>query len=194
MKENETCIQFLKGKRVSLRPVLKEDVPQFLRWMNDPDVLQYLGMSLPTMEVEEDQWFEGLAKKKQNNLIFAVVTVEGKLIGTMGLHNIIWADRTATTGAVIGDKAYWNKGYGTEAKMLLLNFAFNTLNLRKICSSVFAFNKRSYAYQKKCGYVEEGRRLRQRYRKGRYQDELLMAVFKKYWLPLWRAYQKAYLQ
>lgn len=194
MPEESTPIIFLRGKRIYLRPILKEDIPHLLRWINNEEVTQYLAAYLPMLEKDEEQWFEDLAKRKQTDLVFAIVTVDGdKIIGNMGIHQISWKDRTATTGALIGEKEYWGKGYGTEAKMLLLNYAFNTLNLRKICSSVLAFNKRSYAYQLKCGYTEEGRRRKQRYRNGRYWDEILMAVFKKDWLPLWKEYKRKYL-
>lgn len=193
MEKEKTSIVFLKGKRVALRPILKQDVPQLLLWMNDQEVTQYLSAYLPMLEADEEEWFANLSKRKQTDLIFAIVVNDGTCIGTMGLHQISWKDRVATTGAFIGDKAYWGKGYGTEAKMLLLDYAFNTLNLRKICASVLAFNKRSYAYQLKCGYKEEGRKLRQRYRKGKYWDEIFMAVFKRDWLPLWKQYKKIYL-
>lgn len=194
MLETKTRIEFLKGKRLILRPILKKDIPYLLRWINDEDVTQYLATYLPMMEADQEKWLEALAKDKQTNLVFMIVTTDGKPIGTMGLHHINWQNRVAITGALIGEKEYWGKGYGTEAKMLLLNYAFNTLNLRKVCSSVFSCNKRSYAYQVKCGYVEEGRRRRQFYKKGRYWDEILMAVFKKDWLPLWREYRKTHLQ
>jgi RimJ/RimL family protein N-acetyltransferase len=194
MEKENSSIVFLRGKRVSLRPILKEDVPQLLRWMNDQEVVQYLSVYLPMLEADEDEWFNNLSKRKQADLIFGIITNDGELIGVMGIHGIMWKDRTATTGAYIGNKNYWGKGYGTEAKMLLLNYAFNALNLRKICASVLSFNKRSYAYQLKCGYKEEGRRLRQIYRKGKYWDEILMAVFKKDWSPLWRTYKKTYLK
>lgn len=187
---DQQSIVFLKGKRVVLRPLMKEDVPLLLRWINDPDITQYLNAYLPMMEADENEWFENLHKRKDHNLVCMMV-VDEKPIGTMGIHGIDWKNRTAGTGALIGEKDYWGKGYGTEAKMLLLNYAFNTLNLRKICSTVLAFNKRSHAYLLKCGYAEEGRRIKQHYLKGRYWDEILMAVFKKDFMPLWRRYQKS---
>lgn len=194
MPEDKTKIIFLRGKKIYPRPILREDIPHLLRWINDEEVTRYLAAYLPMLEKDEEQWFEDLAKRKRTDLVFAIVTIDGdKIIGNMGIHQISWKDRTAITGALIGEKEYWSKGYGTEAKMLLLNYAFNTLNLRKICSSVLAFNKRSYAYQVKCGYIEEGRKRRQRYRNGRYWDEILMAVFKKDWLSLWRIYRNKHL-
>lgn len=184
-----TLIVFLRSRRVVLRPVLKEDLPLFIRWINDPDVSQFLNVFFPMMEADEQEWFESLPKRKSTDIVFVIV-VDGKAIGTMGIHNINWKNRTATTGAFIGEKDYWGKGLGSEAKMILLDYAFNTLNLRKICSTVIAFNERSYRYSLKCGYKEEGRLKEHHFKHGTYWDEILLAVFRDDWLPLWEAFAK----
>lgn len=109
-------------------------------------------------------------------------------IGTIGLHNIDWRNRYCTTGALIGEKEYWGKGYGTEAKLLLLKYAFDTLGLEKICSNVLAINPRSKAYLKKTGYREEGCRRRQFLVDGKKVDDFIMAIFKEDFEPIWKKY------
>ncbi len=180
-------IAFLKGKRVTLRPVSEKDIPLFLRWFNDPEVRQFITTIFPVTEAGEREWVEGLTKKSSTDVVL-VIEVKGVPIGTMGLHRINWQDRTATTGAVIGDKRYWNKGYGTDAKMVLLDYAFNTLNLRKIMSTAIAFNRRSVAYSQKCGYKIEATLSSQHFRNGRYWDEIILGLFKEQWLPYWQKY------
>lgn len=107
----------------------------------------------------------------------------------MGLHEINWINRNAVTGTLIGEKEHRGKGYGTDAKMLLLDFAFNALGLHKVCSRVFAFNGRSRRYGEKCGYTVEGVLKEQHFHNGEFHDELVMAVFRRDWLPLWEAYR-----
>jgi len=172
-------VVFLRGENVVLRPLGKSDLPRLLRWINDPEVRYFLEAFMPMHEGEEEEWLESLSKRKPNDLVLAIETKEGEHIGNIGLHRISWRDRTAVTGALIGEKEYWGKGLGTEAKMLLLDYAFNTLNLRKICSQVLAFNGRSIAYSKKCGYVEEGTFRAHIFRNGEYHDLVNLAVFKK---------------
>ncbi len=187
-------IKFLKAKRVYLRPLLKEDASLLMRWVNDPEVYNFLSMYLPSMEAEEEAWIEMLYKNKDSNVVLMICLTEGdKPIGTMGLHNISFRDGTATTGSMIGEKDYWGKGYGTEAKMVLLNYAFNTLNLRKICSSVYSYNERSLKYSEKCGYTVEGTLKKQHFADGKYVDEVLLAVFKKNFMPLWKKFKKKHL-
>jgi len=189
-KPNDDVV-FLRGKRLYLRPLTKEDIPFFLRWMNDQEVIHFLATFLPVTEADENEWFEQLQKKKNEEIVLGIVDAKsGKLIGSMGIHRISWKDRTATTGAVIGDKKFWGKGYGTEAKMLLLNYAFNVLNLRKISSLVYSYNKRSQAYSEKCGYKVEGVLKAHIFKNGRYWNVINLAVFKKDWQPRWDAFRK----
>jgi len=175
---SEDRVVFLRGDRVILRPLSKSDLPRLLRWINDPEVRYYLESFMPMSETEEEKWLENLDKRKPNDLVLAIETTEGVHIGNMGLHRINWRDRTATTGAMIGEKEYWGKGLGTEAKMLFMDYAFNTLNLRRITSQVLVFNCRSIAYSKKCGYVEEGIFREHIWRNGEYHDLVNLAVFR----------------
>lgn len=186
----ENRVVFLKGKKVNLRPVMKADLPLVTRWINDPDVWHWLATNTPSSLEDEEVWLEGLRKKKDTNLVFVIETAEGRAIGVMGLHDIHAEDRTATTGSFIGEKECWDKQLGSEAKLLLLNYAFNTLNLRKICSGAFAFNERSIRYSLRCGYKEEGRLREHIFRDGKYHDKVLLAIFREDFVPVWEKYQK----
>lgn len=184
-------IIFRKGPRVTLRPLSEADVPHVTKWINDPRVTQFVMAYLPTTHGEELEWIHSLAKRKPSNIV-VMLEVNGKPIGTMGIHHIDHRHRIATTGALIGEPEYWGKGYGSEAKMLLLEYCFNTLNLRKICSEVIAFNERSVKYSLKCGYELEGRKKLHHYIKGQYWDVVQLAVFREQWQPLWEKFYDQY--
>lgn len=180
---------FLRGKKTILRPLSESEVPLYARWINDPDVRQYLKANTPITEVAERKWVEKSGDSR-DAVILVICTASGKPIGVMGIHRIDWVAGVATTGAFIGEKEYWGKGYGGDAKMALLDYAFNALNLRKMCSHVYDFNGRSLAYSKRCGYKVEGTLRKHVFRNGAYRDVVQMAVFKEDWLPLWEKYRK----
>jgi len=139
-KQEQQKIVFLEGEKVILRPLNKAtDLQNCVRWMNDPEVLQFLSRVNPVSFMEEEEWFDNLANR-HDDILLAIETKEGRFIGVLGLHNIDRVNRTAIHGISIGEKDYWGKGYGTDAGMVLLNFAFNSLNLRKVRSSVIALN------------------------------------------------------
>lgn len=184
-------IVFRQGTKVLLRPLERADIPTLRRWMNDPEVTQFLVRMFPVMEKEEEEWIENKHKNENDVTLGIIETGEKKLIGSIGLHHINWLHRTATTGTVLGEKAYWGKGYGTEAKMLLLDLAFNAFDLCGVLSRVIAHNERSLAYGKRSGYTEIGRLPKWiRGQDGNRYDEVLLAVTQEQWRPLWQAYLK----
>lgn len=143
------------------------------------------------MEKEEEDWLQGLNNNIHNVSLGIVRKKDGKLIGTIGVHSINWQQRTATTGTLIGEKDCWGKGYGTEAKMLLLDFAFNALDLYALFSRVNSTNLRSLAYAKKSGYEEVGRLPGWiRLQNGERCDEVQLVVTQEKWKPLWLEYLK----
>lgn len=188
MSTNKRVV-FISGRLVNLRPVMKSEVNAITRWVNDPKVRHFIGKVLPQTEKQEEDWFNKLGESDKH-VVLGIETKEGVLIGVMGIHDINRENRTATTGALIGEKEYWGRGYGTDAKMFLLQYAFETLNLHKICSNVIAFNKRSLQYSLHCGYKLEGRRRKHVWRVGKYWDLLELGLFRKEWQPIWRRYKK----
>lgn len=163
-----------------------------VRGLNDFEITQYLARVAPLHLSEEIEWIQNLPKRSATDQVFIVVAHEGKKrvpIGVMGLHRIDMINRTATTGAALLKKQYWGKAHGSEAKMLLLKHAFDSLGLRKIKSSVLSSNPRSKRYNERCGYVSEGVLKDEKLKNGIYVDEILMAVTREGWLPIWKQYQ-----
>lgn len=175
-------VVFLKGKKTVLCPPSKKvHLPLVLPLINDEETRQFIAVYLPSLEQSEEEWFDNLTKKSQTDIVLVVETMDGDFVGMMGIHNINWKDRVGTTGAVLV-KRFRGKGYGTDAKMAILNYAFNTLGFHKLCSSVVAFNERSLNYSLKCGYRIEGKRRKQIFKNGRYYDEIILGVFRNEWL------------
>ncbi len=188
--EKRSGVIFLKGKKVILRPPRKEtDLEMAVCWVNDQEVTQYLSMFLPQSFGQEEKWFNELNSRK-SDIVLAIEDLKGKFIGTIGLHGINWKDRLATHGIFIGDKNYWSNGYGTDAGMILFEYAFNSLNLRKIRSMALGFNERSVKYHLGCGFKIVGRWRKDIFKKGKYWDLVLMDLFKKEWEAKFREYQK----
>lgn len=182
---------FSPGKKTAIRPInIETDLDKLWHWINDPRVTKFLKARLPISLIEERKHLESISSKISTDVHFAVDNLQGELIGIMSIHKIKPFDRTATTGALLGPE-YWGQGLGTDAKLLILDFAFNTLNMRKMSTRVHGSNKRSQAYCGKCGYKQEGREIKAVFKDGRYEDLILYGLFKKDFLKVWRDYQKS---
>src|SRR5687767_8708630 len=112
------------SERIRLRGVEREDIPRFVEWLNDPEVIAGMLINLPMSSEDETRWFESLAGRapEERGLSIEVKTSDGgwKHIGNAGLQRIEWTNRLAEFGIFIGDKSFWNQGYGTEATRLML--------------------------------------------------------------------------
>ena len=163
----------LKGDRIYLSPINTEDVEQYTQWLNDLDVTISLGNPGVIYGIEKER--EAIEQMIKGGTDFAIVTHdEDRLIGNCGLFSITERNRKATMGIMIGDKNYWDQGYGREAIELLLNYGFNILNLHNIMLSVYSFNKRAIKCYLTIGFKEIGKR-REAYILGkRKYDEILM--------------------
>jgi RimJ/RimL family protein N-acetyltransferase len=172
------------GESTRLRAVEREDLSRFVIWLNDPEVLAGLSLFLPLSMGEEEQWFQNMLKAPASEHPLVIEISEGDEwvpVGNCGFHQIEWKNRSGELGIFIGEKRYWNKGYGTEVMKLLLRHGFNTLNLHRIFLRVFSNNLRAVRSYEKAGFVHEGCMRLAEYRDGRYVDVLLMSVLRSEW-------------
>ncbi len=88
-------------------------------------------------------------------------------------------NKIGTLSIFVGEEKERNKGYGTEALKLLLDYGFNVLNLNNINLSVFSFNKRAIDFYKNIGFKEYGVRHESYFLNGEYHDEIFMEILKK---------------
>lgn len=170
----------LMGEKIRLRAIERSDIPIFVRWFNDPELLRYLAMYVPMSQAAEEQWFESVLKDESQH-VFVIETADGTPIGNLGLFGIDWKNRCAGCGIGIGEKEYWSQGYGSDALRILLRFAFADMNLHRVYLKVYDFNQRAIRCYEKLGFRHEGRLRQAHYTSGRYVDELVMGILRPEW-------------
>jgi diamine N-acetyltransferase len=175
------------GERVRLRALEVADLPYFVTWLNDPDVQQGLLMHNPFSQAEEENWYQRMLQRPVDQHAMGIEVRQlgeageepaWKLIGSLAFDHIDWQVAAAEFGIVIGDKGYWDLGYGTEAVQLLVKHGFETLNLNRIYLHVFEINPRAIRAYEKAGFTLEGRERQAEFRNGRYIDVLRMSMLK----------------
>ena len=172
------------GDRVRLRAPERDDIGRFVKWLNDPEVRDGLLLYLPMSIAEEENWFENMLKRpaSEHPLVIEIAQDNNWFpIGNCGVHQIDWRNRSAEVGIVIGEKSFWNQGYGTEAMALLLRHAFETLNLNRISLDVYESNPRAIKAYENVGFVHEGRKRKAMFLNGHYIDVLLMSILREEW-------------
>lgn len=173
----------LKGPRLTLRPVQKEDLPRIYKFNTDVEVELLSGGEppLPKPLATWEAWFDReMTKEKPDGLWFAM-EADGEVIGHCELEEFDRTSRTCELGIVIGERDYWNKGYGREAIGLLLDYAFRILNLHKVWLVVNGNNERAFRSYRAAGFVEEGRLRQHVWNDGKYIDFIVMGVLREEW-------------
>lgn len=169
-----------KGKKTRLRPIHKNDIEKSLIWKNDPEIRENVqGYRFPVTERMEEIWYESaLNGQSRTKVIFSIESLKDNMfVGFIELNQIDWISRRCSFGITIGEKEYQNIGIGKDSIILLFNYAFEYLNIRKICLEVAAYNTKAINLYKKIGFIEEGILKEHLYLNNKYHDIILMRLF-----------------
>jgi len=164
--------------RVRLRAPERGDLEAFMRWMNDPEVTEFLEVEGPLSMDEEEKWYQQMLVSPDR---VYCIEAEGRLIGNIGLLRLDLRHRRTDIGIVIGEKDAWSRGYGREAIALLLEYLFGELGLNRVGLYADASNLRAIRCYERCGFRHEGLLREYRFKRGQYVDCVRMGILRRDW-------------
>ncbi len=171
----------LSGEKVYLKLVEFDDIPNRVKWINDPEVQNTLVYDIPTSLSKTTEWYKKTIMDNTRRE-FSIFTKDGENIGFCGLINYDIKAKKAEFHFLIGNKSYWNGGYGTETCKLLMEYGFEELGLNKIYAYYLLHNKGSCRVFEKLGWIKEGLFKEEIYGHGKLWDVYYVAIFRKEWL------------
>jgi RimJ/RimL family protein N-acetyltransferase len=150
------------------------ELEMLTEWCNDEDVTRYMFTGVTPMTPGE---VTPLHKWTGNQHVFACyLRAESIFLGTAGLYTIQQTHRTAEFRIFIGADHYWGLGYGTLATKLVLEYAFERLNLHCVFLGVNEEHKRARKLYERVGFLREGVLREQFWRNGRYYNLIRMSM------------------
>lgn len=191
--------RLLASERVYLRPFEARDAAVLARmYHEEPDTVQFYGGRLPFSPLLFEQQIASWHAGEQPSSVHLAVCIrnEQRLIGWVSLWEIDYIHRTAESASFMLPD-YRERGYGTEAKHLLLGYAFDQLQLHVITGTIVESNTRSLNALLRQGYRPAGRLHWTHTRGGRYGDTLLFDLTRGDWQEAhaeWRASNAARAQ
>ena len=167
----------IKGKKVVLRKKRAEDAANDYAWRCDPEMARLdatapLSMSFRDFLLSHTDELCYPSPRRQR---FAIDTLDGKHIGNCMYYDIDEKRRQAELGILIGDRAYWDQGYGAEAVNALLEHIFSATRLQRVYLCTLDWNVRAQKSFAKCGFTPCGRLLRDGY------NFIVLEVFRDTW-------------
>jgi RimJ/RimL family protein N-acetyltransferase len=164
----------LHGKRVTLRPFQRADLPALRRWFDDGEIMRYWGERQPLVTAdmfERDVEPGGRYTTFEREGYLCICDETGRAIGFLEYTRLSARHRHAELGILIGEHDALNRGYGTEAVIVTLNWLFNQQNLHRVWLSVQENNPRARHVYEKIGFVHEGTWRAHEFYDGAWQNE-----------------------
>jgi diamine N-acetyltransferase len=140
----------LKGNKVVLRSMVREDMERRMKWKPYPDPL-FFHYNLPDMTGDQKEaWF---IKRKNDTsaLWFSIDDSKGQLVGFACLNNIEPTSKSAWLGIYFGYE-FVNQGKGTDAMLTLMRYFFEEMKFERLLLDVASYNQRAIRCYEKCGF------------------------------------------
>ena len=169
---------FLSGSIVSLKPIeiTQHTVPDYLSWINDQDTTKYMGSGRWPLRAKE--LLEYIDNFSNGMLLGIYINNHTDHIGNITLQQIDWRNGLGEIGIIVGKESSRGRGYGTEALRLIIDHAFNRMNLRKLHAGVVVGNDPSVGLFEKAGFQIEGTLREHFYLNGEYLDVYKMGLIR----------------
>lgn len=140
----------MKNKFI-LRDIKLSDYPSLMQWRNDPRIRRYMYTQHIITAEEHHNWINKITTDDRYHPL--ILECNKELLGFVNIHQI------AQGG--IADWGFYTspdapKGTGSKLGEQALDYAFNTLQLHKLCSQALDFNEASRKFHKRLGFKEEG--------------------------------------
>jgi RimJ/RimL family protein N-acetyltransferase len=177
----------LHGTLMRLTPVEPQVFAETIsRWDRDSEYRRLLD-SEPANRFSVKKLTEWIEKDQEKDppefYPFAIRPLDNdRLVGFLSLGGTMFPNGDAFVGIGIGERELWGKGYGTDAMKVILRFAFQELNLRRVTLNTFEYNPRAIRSYEKAGFVHEGRERRWLFREGHRWDLIYMGILREEWL------------
>jgi RimJ/RimL family protein N-acetyltransferase len=174
----------LEGLLVDLVPYGKVFQAQDHTWWNNESMFwASMGerrlVTQAAVDAEHREWRE--SEEPDTGVAFGVQTKDGQPLGYMGLNWVDYWNRHAMLGAVIGEADYWGGGYGTDGLLLLVDYAFGWLDMRKVWLVTMSLNVRVLRQMQKVGFTVEARCSRAALADGKWYDEVFFSLLREEW-------------
>ena len=145
----------INSGKILLRPKSIEDAHDDYTWRCDEELSQ-LDASRPIKQTFEE-YMRGykyeLNYSNPYSIRFAIDTIEGKHIGNMMCYDINTLMGECEIGIMIGDRDYWNNGYGFDSMVGLLDHMFTYRGMYKIYLHTLVWNTRAQKSFQRCGFT-----------------------------------------
>ncbi|MGM0846478.1 MAG: GNAT family N-acetyltransferase [Bacillota bacterium] len=171
----------IEGESIWLRPFKEGDFPYIEECLQDPEVIKLTGSSSDFDKKKAMKWYS-TRNESTDRLDLAIDDkIQGILVGEAVINLYDEKNHSMNFRILIGPKGR-NRGLGTEATTLLIDYVFHNTDLKQLTLSVFAFNPRAIAVYEKVGFEIDSVDENDLEYEGEWIDSINMKLTREAWL------------
>ncbi|MEH7384526.1 GNAT family protein [Bacillus sp. JJ1521] len=170
----------LEGEKVVLRPFKEEDIPFIEECLKDPEVLKLTGSSTDFDRELIFNWYNSRNKQTDRMDLAIVDQSRGNLVGEVVMNLYDEKNHSMNFRILIGPRGR-NRGLGTEATNLIIDYIFTNTTLNQLTLSVFSFNPRAKYVYEKVGFVLDSIDKNELEFDGKWIDSINMVLTRENW-------------
>lgn len=167
----------ITGSKIVIREKRLADAWDDYDWEVDPELAQL--DAAPPVTITFSQYRADYTDELRHSIPashrFAVDTLDNQHIGNCSYYNISETKGEAELGIMIGNRDYWNKGYGSDTVAALVSYIFCQTSLNRIYLKTLESNDRAQKCFQKCGFNPYGHLARDGF------SFLLMEIHRNQW-------------
>ncbi len=165
------------GNKIRLREKRLADALNDYTWKTDHELARL--DAAPQLTMAFSQYLSDYASELRYSFStrhpFAVEVLDGKHIGNCVYYSVDEPKGEAELGVMIGNRDYWDKGYGAHAVTTLVSYIFRQTNLNRIYLKTLGWNIRAQKCFQKCGFIPYGHMIKDGF------NFVLMEIHRKQW-------------
>src|SRR4030042_817568 len=148
----------IAGLKTRLREKKLSDVRNDYRWQSDAELakLDAAPTIIMSFAIYLLDYASALHQHDHYRYPLAIETLDGRHIGNCTCYDINEKKGEAQLGIMVGDRDYWDKGYGADAINTLVDHVYKTSSLSRLYLKTLDWNQRAQKCFIKCGFTPCG--------------------------------------
>jgi UDP-4-amino-4,6-dideoxy-N-acetyl-beta-L-altrosamine N-acetyltransferase len=169
-------MKYFENNNVKIVAFEEKHIACVHHWINNEEINSNMGSRFPIGRDDQEKWYDSY--KKDDTKKKLIIISNNEEVGMVSLFDIDYKNQNSEIGVYI-DPNNRHKSYAKDAIAMILNFAFNEMNMNKIYALIYDFNTSSIKLFKSLGFSYESTDKEAVYSKGDFIDIEKYSIFKR---------------
>jgi ribosomal-protein-alanine N-acetyltransferase len=171
----------LQGIKIRLRPIEQDDIRDIYHMVNDPNIAGEFDAFQLASWGEVEKWFREEVGPNEFTVFIIERNEDKAKLGIVVYYTVHAVMQNLEIGFQLHSESERNKGYGTEAVKLIVEYLFQTRNIQRIQVTTDVENLASQRVLEKNGFVREGEMRKALFRNGSFHNTYLYSILRNEW-------------